>query len=65
VDIKRKSHREEGATMTSYTFETSITVVESTTVEAETQEEAEEMVRNGECDWEEIKAEGDELEFIG
>jgi len=51
--------------MTSYTFEMQVTVVESTTVEAETQEEAEEMVRNGECDWEEIKSQGDELEFVG
>jgi len=51
--------------MTSYTFEMQVTVVESTTVEAETQEEAQEMVENGECDWEEIKSQGDEPVFVG
>ena len=52
--------------MNKYTFEMVIHVTEQTIVEAKSLEDAEKMVYNGDCEWEESKSqEGGEIYLVG
>ena len=50
--------------MTKWTFEMYTTITEQTTVEAESYKEARNMLDSGDCEWEEVSAEGGELELV-
>jgi len=51
-------------TIKKYTFEMDISTIEETTVEANSIEEAKEMVYNGECEWTEIKSQGGDITLV-
>ena len=48
-----------------YRFQMYTSVVEETTVEAGNQQQAEAVVRSGNCEWEEIKSQGGDWELVG
>ena len=50
--------------MNKYTFEMYVDVTEQTTVEAYSFESAEKMVYEGDCSWEETKAQGGEIVLV-
>jgi len=50
--------------MKKYTFEMYVDVTELTTVEAESFKDAEKMVYNGDCEWEETKSQGGEIVLV-
>ena len=50
--------------MTKWTFEMDTTITEQTTVEAESFKDAEKMVYNGDCEWEETKSQGGEIVLV-
>ena len=50
--------------MAKFTFEVLIDVTEQTTVEADSVEEAQEMVYQGDCDWKETNSQGGDIYFL-